>query len=341
MRTSSGVRRVDVDADVVARSADQRPVPRHDAPCAAAIIGTPERSLLLRLDERVDALRIGGRDRDVDLADGRFRQAVLELLPRRAGVSGHVDRAAGAAALLRPRVQLDLPHAGEQHIRIVRIHRQAGTAGVRIGEERSLPGLAAVGRLEHAALRLRPRRAAERADIDDVRIRGCDDDAADAARSAASRRSSTSSRRRSTCRRRRRSCRRRESSTPLRCRPRRCSDRTGRRRARRSPARADRRIPARTSWRHRSSSRRRPTRRPRSRSTCHPARRRRPRCARRSQDPCIGIARGATEVEMGAGPPRWAKAATLNTAAQMLASSSLERVMPHARLGASASFAGT
>ena len=64
-----GVGRIHVDPDVIARTADERPVPAHHAPCAAAIVGPPQRSLIRRLNERVHALRVRACDRDINLAD--------------------------------------------------------------------------------------------------------------------------------------------------------------------------------------------------------------------------------------------------------------------------------
>ena len=104
------------------------------------------------------------------------------LGPFRAAVARDVDGAARSAAELTPRVHLDLPRAGEQNVRIFRIHRQAGAAGHRIGEERSRPRAAAVGRLVDAFLLLRPGQSPFRADVDDVGVGGMNDDAADAAR---------------------------------------------------------------------------------------------------------------------------------------------------------------
>ena len=81
-------------------------------------------------------------------------------------------------------MHLDLPRAGEQDVRVVRVHRQARAAGVRVDEEHALPVPAAVRRPVDAALLLRAGRAAERAGEDDVRVRRVDDDPADAARLA-------------------------------------------------------------------------------------------------------------------------------------------------------------
>jgi len=78
-------------------------------------------------------------------------------------------------------VDLQLPHAGEEHARIVRIHGDVRAAGVLVDEQHAVPRSAAVGRSEDAALRLRAVRVAERAGEDDVGVLRVDDHARDAA----------------------------------------------------------------------------------------------------------------------------------------------------------------
>src|SRR6185295_18481741 len=78
-------------------------------------------------------------------------------------------------------MHLDLPRAGEQRPRILRVHRQTRAAGVLVDEEHALPVLAAVGRAEDAALLLRCGDASDRAGKDDVGIGRMNEDAADAA----------------------------------------------------------------------------------------------------------------------------------------------------------------
>src|SRR5207249_6920792 len=85
--------------DVISGAADQRALPASDIPVFAAIIGTPDGALVGGLDEGVDALGIGGRDGDVDLAHVGFGHAVaFDLLPMPAGVVGDEYAAAGSAA---------------------------------------------------------------------------------------------------------------------------------------------------------------------------------------------------------------------------------------------------
>ena len=70
-----GVGRRDAEPDVVAGAADQRAIPAHDLPRRSAVVRAPERALIGGLNQRVDAVRVRRRDRDVDLADRRLSAA--------------------------------------------------------------------------------------------------------------------------------------------------------------------------------------------------------------------------------------------------------------------------
>src|SRR5262249_43226296 len=138
-------------------------------------------TLIGGLDQRVHAIAVRRRDRDVDLAEGRPRHAApFDLLPRRAAVAGDVDAAARPARELGPRVHLDLPRAGDEHARILRVHRQPRAAGVLVDEQDAVPVRAGVGRAEDAALLLPAGPAPFGADEHRVGIRRMDDHARDA-----------------------------------------------------------------------------------------------------------------------------------------------------------------
>src|SRR5207245_8138292 len=109
------------------------------------------------LDERVNAAWIRPRDGDRVLAGRLRRQAMAaQARPREAAVARHEQPAAGPSAFAAPRVDFELPHAGEDLPRVLRIHRQVRAAGVLVDEQRALPRLAAVRRPIDAALLLRP-----------------------------------------------------------------------------------------------------------------------------------------------------------------------------------------
>src|SRR5262245_1424703 len=74
----------------------------------------------------------------------------------------------------------ELPHGGEERLRIRRIHDDVDSPGVLVDEEHTVPLLAAVSRAEHTTFGLRPIAVTERGDEDDVRIPGIDYDAGDA-----------------------------------------------------------------------------------------------------------------------------------------------------------------
>src|SRR5207249_3684263 len=141
---------------VVAGAADEwTRVARH-LPGLAGIVRAPHRSLTVRLDQRVDPLRIRRRDGDADFADRRLWHAVHGLRPCRPAIVRDVHAAPRAAALDLPRVHHQRPHAGDDGGRILRIERQTRASRVGIDEEDALPALTAVRRPIDAALLLRP-----------------------------------------------------------------------------------------------------------------------------------------------------------------------------------------
>ena len=124
--------------------------------------------------------RILAIHRDADAAVLALGQAVAgQLGPRRAGVGALPERAAGAAAVEAERGAAALIRRGIQHIRIERIHRHIGDAGVVVDVQRALPRLAAVHRAIEAALAAGSPHRSLRRDIDDRRVRRVRDDAAD------------------------------------------------------------------------------------------------------------------------------------------------------------------
>ncbi|GBD16679.1 hypothetical protein HRbin26_01582 [bacterium HR26] len=151
-------------------------------PGLAVVIGA-EHGAVLGLDQCPDAAGLGRRDRDADLAQEPGRQARLagDLLPGVTAVEGTPEPALLAAAHQRPGVALHLPDRREEDARVVAIHRDVVAAGVRALVEHLLPGLAAIGRAEDAALLVGPEGMAERRHVDDVRVARVDHDLADVA----------------------------------------------------------------------------------------------------------------------------------------------------------------
>ena len=107
-----------------------------------------------------------------DAADDRVgRQAAAgDARPGLAGVVGAPDAAAGSAAVEAPRLPPALIGRGEERVRVRGVHHEIDEARVVVDELGVRPGLAAVGRLVDAALRVRPEEVAGRGDVDDVGI---------------------------------------------------------------------------------------------------------------------------------------------------------------------------
>src|SRR5262249_36721930 len=185
--------RRDFLAAVVGGSAAELAVRVDHLPVIAAIIGAPKRAALCGLavnhgviaglDHRVDAPRILGRHAYGDSAYRRVRQPMLfQALPGHAPIAGFEQTAARTAAVAAPGMDFDLPHAGEQNVRIVGIHCHVAAAGFFIHEQGALPGLAAVGGPKDAALRLRAIGMAHSAGDYDIGVVGINNDIGNTAR---------------------------------------------------------------------------------------------------------------------------------------------------------------
>src|SRR5580658_1076430 len=109
-------------------------------------------------------------------------QAVLfDPRPFRPSVARDVHAAARSPAKFSIGVHFELPHSGEEHSRVVRIHGKPGAPDVLSGKKYSFPMRSAVHRAVNAALLLRPSRPSKRASKNNLRIRWVNDDSAYAA----------------------------------------------------------------------------------------------------------------------------------------------------------------
>ena len=169
-----------------------------DRPALAAVVGGPQLAALglaaapvhpvhpgpglpvAGLDEREDPPRVRLAHAERDLPDIGLRQPVsFEAGPSVPAVAGHMEPASRPAAHPAPGAESELPHPGEQDPGVVRVHHQVGGAGLLVHEQHPLPAFPAVGGPVDAALRLRGVGVAERSRIDDVGVRGVDEDPGD------------------------------------------------------------------------------------------------------------------------------------------------------------------
>ena len=175
---------------VVVRPAHGVAVARDQRPRAPAVLGAPELAVLrlasvpgnavAGFEQCVDATRVRRRHRHRHLPHRLLGQADAvarprQLLPRVPAVPRDVQAAARSAAGAPPGVNLQLPRAREEHAGVGRVHGNVGAARVLVHEQDLLPGGAAVGGAEDAALRLRPVGVAQRTRERDVRVRGVHD----------------------------------------------------------------------------------------------------------------------------------------------------------------------
>src|SRR5262249_30143747 len=121
------------------------------APVLPGVVGAIQGGVLA-LDDGVDHVRPRRRDSDRDPALVAARQALLELLPGLTAVGALEEAAPWAAGTESPRVAAELPHPGVQDAGVLGVRCEVRAAGVRVDVKDLLPGLAAVSRLEDAAL---------------------------------------------------------------------------------------------------------------------------------------------------------------------------------------------
>src|SRR5262249_27345633 len=152
------------------------------APRAPAVVRA-EHAAVVGFDDRPDAIRIRGRNRDADAAtDAGGKSGAGEARPGVAAVGGFVETTAAPAALEAPRRPPGLPETREQDSRVHRIHREVHGAGAVVHEQDVLPGRAAVTRAKHSTIMGRREGVAERGDIDEVRVLRMDANLSDLAR---------------------------------------------------------------------------------------------------------------------------------------------------------------
>lgn len=169
------VDRVDADVGVVERPEVDVPVVADHLPRVAAVIGAPELTLVLRLGDHVDDVRVGPVDRDADAVHRGLRQPAGvvrtgQLRPRLATVAGPVERGLTAAGGEVPRPALVRVHAGVDDVGVVRVDVEVGAAGEGVPEEDPVPRLPAIGGLEDAALLVGAPRRAQGADVHHVGV---------------------------------------------------------------------------------------------------------------------------------------------------------------------------
>ena len=110
---------------------------------------------------------------------GGHARVARDLLPGLAAVGRLEEAAAGAAARHLVLDAVRLPQRGVDHARVLAIDRDVDRAGLGVAEQHLLPALAAVDRLEDAALVVVPAVASEVGDEDDVGVGGMDPDLRD------------------------------------------------------------------------------------------------------------------------------------------------------------------
>src|SRR6185503_13013068 len=127
-------------------------------------------------------IRLRSSDGQADASLVSRWNAIVQLLPRRAGIDRLVDRAARPAAVEAVGLAQELIGRGVEHVRVARIDHDVGRAGERVDVEHFGPGASRIARLEDAALGITGPEVAGGRDVRDVRVRRIEDDASNRAR---------------------------------------------------------------------------------------------------------------------------------------------------------------
>src|ERR1700730_3369884 len=134
----------------------------------------------LRLDDCVNAIGIGARNGDADLAKNSIRQSVsFQMFPGHPVIFRMVKSTPRSAAREKPRLPARLPKGREDNVRIVRIENNVDAAGVLILTQYFGPRLSAISRSKNSTLRIRPKRMTESGDQNNVGISWIDNQRTD------------------------------------------------------------------------------------------------------------------------------------------------------------------
>ena len=140
------------------RSAD---VGIHFFPVFAAVIGFIESlTALLGLDDGINTVGIGRRQRQPYTPHIHRRQAVFQFAPTLAAIGTFVDGGARAAVYQRPHMTTALIGGGQHNIRVTGVHDHIGASGHLIHAQHFLPAFTAVGgMIQPAVAAVVPQRA--------------------------------------------------------------------------------------------------------------------------------------------------------------------------------------
>ena len=146
------VRGVGVNLGVVEGAVAHVAVFGSEAEGLASVVRTVQR-VVRGFHEGVDHVGVGRTHGQAHASKLALRKPVLRgaLHPSVAAVVGHVQAAALAPALERPRQTAERPHGREQLVRVGRVHDQFGAPGAFVHTQNVVPRQATVGGLVHPA----------------------------------------------------------------------------------------------------------------------------------------------------------------------------------------------
>lgn len=148
---------------------------------AVATVGAHEEAAVGVLHDGVDLVGVGGGDGHANDAPDAAGQPFLagQRRPRLSTVGALPEAAAFTATLEAVRGADQAPGAGIEDGGVARLHDQVAGAGLFVDEQRTLPGLSAVGRLVDTTFGVGTEKMAHDGHPYDVGVAGMDDDADD------------------------------------------------------------------------------------------------------------------------------------------------------------------
>ena len=175
---------IDADAGEIAAAAVDALFGVDVFPVGAGIVGTVDAAEFpARFDESVHTIGVGGRDGDADASQPALREggkAAGQRVPGGAAIGGFEKAAVGSGeCAVLPRSLLRLPEHGVDGLGIARVEGEVHGAGALVLVEYLLPGLAAIGGAEHAALGVGTVGVAEHGDEEAVGIARVHEDGGD------------------------------------------------------------------------------------------------------------------------------------------------------------------
>src|ERR1700680_3182693 len=138
------------------------------------------KSALLRLDDRVNAIRVCAGNSHTDSSENSIRETIaFKMFPSHAVIFRAIQTAARPATREKPRLPPRLPKRRKNNVRIIRVEHDIDAARVFVFAQNFRPRFAAIGGAEDSALLIWTEGMSERRYQHDVSMFWIDNQRAD------------------------------------------------------------------------------------------------------------------------------------------------------------------